>query len=490
MQTSLFSGDIAQADVDAIIIGHLKDTPLTGAAARLNEACGGLIAELIESGDLGHKAGRIRQLYRLPGVRAQRVLVIGVGEAEKFGLLAFQKAVRETVSRLLKSPAMRVVNALPELPVKKLSAAEKLFQAGVVAQESLYVYRETKEQPEVTGLDEMHFAVDGEADADLLRQAEVIGRGVNRARELGNLPPNICNPAYLEAVAGEIAGSHDRVELEVLDEARMQEMGMGALLAVGRGSANRPRMIVLRYQGAGKDQAPHVLVGKGITFDTGGISLKPGASMDEMKYDMCGAASVIGAFQAVVELGLPINLVTIVPAVENMPDGNSYRPGDVLKSYAGKTIEVLNTDAEGRLILCDALAYGKEMNPASMIDVATLTGACVIALGHHASGLMTHDDELAEALLDAGRHMGDRAWRLPLWDDYQSQIESPFADLANVGGREAGSITAGRFLSCFTEGVRWAHLDIAGSAWKSGKNRDATGRPVKLLVEYLRRQAD
>ncbi len=489
MQTSLFSGDIAQADTDAIIIGHLKDTPLTGAAARLDEACGGVISQLIESGDLGHKAGRIRQLFKLPGVQAQRVLVVGLGEAEKFGLLAFQKAVRETTARLLKSPAMRVVNTLPELPVKNLNAGEKLFQAGIASQESVYVYRETKEQPEITGLDAIAFAVDGQADAGLLAQAEAIGRGVNRARELGNLPPNICNPDYLVAVAGEIAGRHDKVDLEVLDDERMEEMGMGALMAVARGSHNKPRMIVLRYQGADKAQAPHVLVGKGITFDSGGISLKPGQGMDEMKYDMCGAASVIGAFQAVAELGLPINLVSIVPAVENMPDGNSYRPGDVVKSYAGKTIEVLNTDAEGRLILCDALAYGKEMNPASMIDVATLTGACVIALGHHASGLMSHDDELAESLLDAGRHMGDRAWRLPLWDDYQSQLDSPFADLANVGGREAGSITAGRFLSCFAEGVRWAHLDIAGSAWKSGKNRDATGRPVKLLVEYLRRQA-
>ncbi len=489
MQTALFSGDIARAEADTIVIGHFKDTPLSGSAARLDEACGGAISALIESGDLGHKTGRIRQLFRLPGVQAQRVLVLGLGEPDEFGLLAFQKAVREAAGRLLKGPAQQVINTLPELPVKHMDASQRLFQAGVAVQEGLYVYRETKARPEITGLERMWFTVDGQADVDVLSQAEAVGRGVNRARELGNLPPNICNPDYLEAVAGEIAGQSDKVALEVLDEARMEEMGMGALLAVARGSANRPRMIVLRYRGANDGQAPHVLVGKGITFDSGGISLKPGQGMDEMKYDMCGAASVIGAFQAVVELGLAINLVAIVPAVENMPDGNSYRPGDVVTSYAGKTIEVLNTDAEGRLILCDALAYGKEMEPASMIDVATLTGACVIALGHHASGLMSHDDDLAEALLDAGRHMGDRAWRLPLWDDYQSQLDSPFADLANVGGREAGSITAGRFLSCFAEGVKWAHLDIAGSAWKSGKNRDATGRPVKLLVEYLRRQA-
>jgi leucyl aminopeptidase len=318
-----------------------------------------------------------------------------------------------------------------------------------------------------------------------LAEASAIANGVRFARELGNLPPNICNPAWIAAQAKQIADAHENVSLEVLERADMQALGMGSLLGVAQGSANPPKLVVLRWQGKDAGAKPYVLVGKGITFDSGGISLKPGAGMEEMKFDMCGAAGVLGAFVAAVEMKLALNLVCVVPAVENMPDGNAYRPSDILTSMSGLTIEVLNTDAEGRLILCDALTYASRFDPEVIIDAATLTGACVVALGKHASGLMTRDDELAAQLLAAGEATHDRAWRLPLWDEYQSQLESGFADVANIGGKYAGAITAGCFLARFTNGHRWAHLDIAGTAWDEGRKGLATGRPVRLLAQYL-----
>ncbi|NNJ77634.1 MAG: leucyl aminopeptidase, partial [Xanthomonadales bacterium] len=295
--------------------------------------------------------------------------------------------------------------------------------------------------------------------------------------------------AYLAQEAAAIAKAHDRVELEILEESRMAELGVDALLGVSRGSAHDARLIVLHYRGADENEKPVALVGKGITFDSGGLSLKSGENMMQMKYDMCGAAGVIGAFVACAKLGLNINVVCIVAAVENMPDGDAYRPGDVLTSMSGKTIEVLNTDAEGRLVLCDALTYSERFEPRFVIDVATLTGACVVALGHHASGLMSNDDELADALLAAGDTIVDRAWRLPLWDEYQTQLDTPFADMKNVGGMSAGVLTAGCFLSRFAEDLRWAHLDVAGSAWKWGGNDGASGRPVGLLTQFLADQA-
>jgi leucyl aminopeptidase len=303
------------------------------------------------------------------------------------------------------------------------------------------------------------------------------------------LPANICNPAYLAQEAAALAREHPKVDLEILEEEQMGELGMDALLGVSRGSSNQARLILLKYGGAREGQQPVVLVGKGITFDSGGLSLKSPDNMKQMKYDMCGAASVMGAFLTCVLLQLEINVVCIVAAAENMPDGNAYRPGDVVTSMSGKTIEVLNTDAEGRLVLCDALTYSERFKPSVIIDVATLTGACVVALGHHASGLFSNDDELANALLAAGDEVVDRAWRLPLWDDYQSQLDSPFADMQNVGGMPAGAVTAGCFLSRFVEHQRWAHLDIAGSAWKWNEKEGATGRPVGLLSCYLMSKA-
>jgi len=379
---------------------------------------------------------------------------------------------------------------LNELQAEHSDAYWRLRQAAVNLSRANYRYTATKE-PKQSDPDPLASA-SFQASDDLqpaLKEARGVAKGYLRSRELGNLPPNICTPAYLAEQASEIAAACDNTSVEILEQRDMEDLNMSALLAVAQGSANTPRLIVLRYQGTDADSQPVVLVGKGITFDTGGISLKPGANMEQMKFDMGGAASVMGAFEACVEMQLPINLVVVVASAENMPDGNAYRPGDVIKSMSGKTIEVLNTDAEGRLVLCDALTYSQRFKAAALVDVATLTGACVVALGHHASAVMSKHDDLAEALVKAGDDAIDRGWRLPLWDDYQSQLKSPFADMKNVGGLPAGSITAGCFLSRFAEDQRWAHIDCAGSTWKWGHDKGSTGRPVGLLTQFLINQS-
>jgi leucyl aminopeptidase len=313
---------------------------------------------------------------------------------------------------------------------------------------------------------------------------DAIGKGISLAKNLGNLPPNVCTPSYLARTAQKLARNNARLTTRILNESEMKRLGMGSLLSVTAGAAEPAKLIVMQYKGAGRD-APVVLVGKGVTFDTGGISLKPGPAMDEMKYDMCGAASVIGTMATIAALKLPVNVNVVVPAVVNMPGSKATLPGDIVKSMSGQTIEILNTDAEGRLILCDALTYSRRFKPAVVIDVATLTGACVIALGKFHTGLMSKSDKLADGLLAAGLAAEDRGWRLPLGDDYANQLKSNFADFANVGGRDAGAITAGCFLSKFTDGLNWAHLDIAGVAWRSGSRKGATGRPVPMLSEFL-----
>ena len=300
------------------------------------------------------------------------------------------------------------------------------------------------------------------------------------------MPPNICHPSYLAEQAKELAKAHKNLKVDILDEKKLQALGAGAFLAVAQGSDQPPRMIVMQYNGGKKGEKPHALVGKGITFDTGGISIKPAAGMDEMKYDMGGAASVFGTLRAVLELQLPINLVCLLACAENMPSGGATRPGDIVTTMSGQTVEILNTDAEGRLVLCDTLTYAERFKPQSVIDIATLTGACIVALGSNVSGLMGNDDDLVNQILAAGRQADDRAWQLPLYDEYQEQLDSPFADIANIGGPKAGTITAGCFLSRFTKAYKWAHLDIAGTAWVSGgKDKGATGRPVPLLTQYL-----
>jgi leucyl aminopeptidase len=383
-------------------------------------------------------------------------------------------------------PLTKCHACLQDIHVDGTDAQWRLRQSALAIHRANYLYTTTKRLKDDSPrpLKSATFQGD-ETFVEALEQAKGLAAGFEKARHLGDLPANICNPAYLAQEASSIAGHYDNVNIEILEESDMAELGMDALLGVARGSTNQSKLIVLKYSGAGTDSKPVVLVGKGVTFDSGGLSMKSPENMIQMKYDMCGAAGVLGAFVACAHLQLAVNVICVVAAVENMPDGNAYRPGDVLTSMSGKTIEVHNTDAEGRLVLCDALTYCEQFDAASIIDVATLTGACVVALGHHASGLMSHDDELANALLAAGDATVDRAWRMPLWDDYQSQLDSPFADMRNVGGMPAGSVTAACFLSRFAENQRWAHLDIAGSAWIWGDKEYATGRPVGLLTQYL-----
>ena len=480
----------ATADFDCIVVGAFADKTLTPAAQAIDKACAGRLTVLAERGDVSGKTGKTTLLHDLPGVSAARVLVIGLGDAAKFGVPQYLKAVGDAARALKSGPGKDALLTLSEVEVKDRDAAWNIRQAVIAADHASYRYTATlgKKKAEESSL--LQLAVLG-SDEQALLQGQSIANGVAFARELGNLPPNICNPAYLADEARKFAGEHaaSGAESEILDEAQMEALGMGSLLAVARGSANRPHLIVLKWAGATKagvvDAKPYVLVGKGITFDTGGVNLKTQGGIEEMKYDMCGAASVLGTFVATVGMRLPVNLVVIAAAVENAIDGNAYRPSDVITSMSGKTIEVGNTDAEGRLILCDALTYAARFEPAALVDVATLTGACIVALGRYASGLMSKHDDLSNELLGAGETVFDRAWRLPLWDEYQTQLESTFADVYNIGGRWAGAITAGCFLARFTEGQRWAHLDIAGVSNDEGKRGMATGRPVGLLSQWL-----
>lgn len=472
------------AAFDCIVVGAFADKSLTPAGQAIDAASGGRLTALLERGDISGKTGKTALLPDLPGVAAARVLVIGLGDAAKFAVPQYLKAVGDAARTLKIGPSASALFTISEVEVKGRDAAWNIRQAVIAADHAAYRYTATlgKKKNDEAGL--VKFAITG-TDETALAQGVAIAEGVQFARELGNLPPNICNPAYIAEQAQKFAAANG-AESEILDETQMEALGMGSLLSVARGSANRPKLVVLKWNGAkDADAKPYVLVGKGITFDTGGVNLKTQGGIEEMKYDMCGGANVIGTFVAAVKMKLPVNLVVIVPAVENAIDGNAYRPSDVITSMSGKTIEVGNTDAEGRLILCDALTYAERFKPEALVDVATLTGACVVALGRYATGLMSKHDDLSNELLAAGENVFDRAWRLPLWDEYQTLLDSTFADVYNIGGRWAGAITAGCFLARFAEGQRWAHLDIAGVANDEGKRGMATGRPVGLLSQWL-----
>jgi leucyl aminopeptidase len=496
LELKLNPADPAQSDADCVVVGAYADGTFSASGQALDAASGGRLAALAARGDLSGKTGRTTLLQDVAGVTSPRVLVVGRGEQEKFAVPQYLKAIGDAVRALRVGPVRHALLTLPELPVKGRDVAWAVRQAAIAADHAAYEYTATRtKKPEVTlqsvavrtgaaGTTGAAGAESADALDTELARGQAIAAGVQLARELGNLPPNICNPAYLAAQAIHFAATHDAVTCEVLERAEMEQLGMGSLLAVARGSANPPRLIVLRYEGA-PGQKPYARVGKGITFDTGGINLKTQGGIEEMKFDMLGAASVIGAFAAVAKMKLAINLVTVVAAVENMPDADAYRPSDILTTMSGKTVEVGNTDAEGRLVLCDALTYVQRFEPQATVDVATLTGACVIALGKYAHGLMSKHDDLAGELAAAGEQVFDRAWRLPLWDEYQTLIDSAFADIYNIGGKGAGAITAGCFLSRFTEGQRWAHLDIAGTSWDEGRKGLANGRPVGLLVQWL-----
>ncbi|MDW8478915.1 MAG: leucyl aminopeptidase [Xanthomonadales bacterium] len=492
-QFTLREQEPAACAAAALVAGAFQDEPPSGPAAALDAATGGLLSRALERGDARGRLAHTALFHYPPGIAAERLLVVGLGKRAEFDGGAYRQALDAAHKALRGLPAATWANTLAGIEVKGRDSAFAIRQLALSAAQAAYTYtatrrRRAEEEPEGPR-EVLILAPESPANRRVLAEAVAIARGVRLTRDLGNLPPNVCTPSYLAERARELAAGDPRTRCELLDRPAMEALGMGALLAVARGSANEPRLIALSWQGAAPDVPPIALVGKGITFDTGGINLKPGTGLEEMKFDMCGAAAVMGTFLAARELELPLNLLAIAAAVENMPDGNAYRPSDVITAMDGTTIEVLNTDAEGRLILCDAMLYAKRHRPQLMVDVATLTGACAVALGKHASGLMSRDDELAAELLAAGEESLDRAWRLPLWKDYDKQLESGFADVANVGGKWAGAITAGCFLARFAEGVRWAHLDIAGTAWEEGRKGLATGRPVPLLTSWLIRRA-
>jgi leucyl aminopeptidase len=446
----------------------------------LDQTVEGSLSALLEAGDFSGSRNQTQLLWH----RQRKIMLVGLGSRSKLNARVLASAQQSAQKALAKTQASQAISALSLSVENNQLTAACIRQLAAAAALASYQYSTTKSSSTSQSLACMNITAPSEL-VDAVNAGAAVGAGSNFARELGNLPGNVCTPSYLAQQAQDLAAEHARLTTTVLEEADMQELGMGALLAVSQGSREPAKLITMEYKGGAAKDKPICLVGKGLTFDAGGISLKPGAGMDEMKYDMCGAASVFGVMQAACELELPLNIVAVVPSSENLPDGIAVKPGDVVTSMAGKTIEILNTDAEGRLILCDALEYSRRFDPEVVVDMATLTGACIIALGHHTSGLLGNDDSLANELLAAGETAGDPAWRLPITDEYQAQLKSNFADIANIGGRPAGTITAACFLARFTEDFRWAHLDIAGTAWKSGAHKGATGRPVPLLSEFL-----
>ncbi len=490
MEFGVKSGSPEKQRSACIVVGVFEPRRLSAVAEQLDRVSDGYISSLLRRGDLEGKSGQMLLLHQVPGVLSERVLLVGCGKERELDERQFKQIIQKTISTLNETGSMEAVCFLTELHVKGRDAYWKVRQAVETAQNSLYTFDQFKtNKAELRRpLRKLVFNVATRRELAIGEKAVAHGlavaNGMKICRDVANMPPNICTPAYLASQARRLADSCQFITTKVIGEQQMAELGMNAYLAVARGSSNEAMMSIMEYKGH-PDAKPTVLVGKGLTFDSGGISIKPGDGMDEMKYDMCGAASVLGVMTALAELKPPINVIGVLAGAENMPDGKSYRPGDILTSMSGQTIEVLNTDAEGRLVLCDVLTYAERFEPEAVIDIATLTGACVIALGSHATGLMSNHNPLAHELLNAAELSGDKAWRLPLWDEYQEQIESPFADMVNTGGRPAGAITAGAFLSRFTKKYNWAHLDIAGTAWKSGKEKGATGRPVPLLTQFL-----
>ncbi|MBO6565272.1 MAG: leucyl aminopeptidase [Pseudomonadales bacterium] len=488
-------GNAAKARTQCIVVGVYDDAQLTDTAKALDKESGGYLKKVLRRGDISGKANQMMVLHDVPNVNATRVLLVGLGKADALNGAKFAGIARNVITRLKTISVKNALNCLLEADVAdqdlgwKVRRTIEAFDAGV------YRFTEMKGKPPENGetLETVELFVADKSDQDVVDDAITISSalcaGINKAKDLGNLPGNVCTPTYLADQAKQLAKEYSSITVKVLEEKEMEKLGMGAFMSVSRGSEQPGKMIIITHKGAKPKEAPHVLVGKGITFDTGGISLKPGAGMHEMIWDMCGAASVFGTMLAVAEQQLPMNVIGVLAAAENMPSGDASRPGDIVKTMSGQTVEILNTDAEGRLVLCDALTYIDQYNPATVIDVATLTGAVIVALGSHPTAMYANDDGVAADLEQAGRESLDRVWRMPLWEDYQAQINSAFADMANIGGREAGSITAACFLARFTKKYRWAHLDCAGTAFKgSGPMKGATGRPVNLLFEYLNTQ--
>jgi leucyl aminopeptidase len=494
MEFSIKNGNPEKQRNACVIVGVFEHRKLSEAAMAIDHVADGYLATLLRRGDMDGKLGSTLLVHNVPGTLCERVLLVGCGKEREFHDRAYRQAVQASVKALDGTGASDAASFLAELSVKRRDLGWRVEQMVQATADTTYRFAHPgcKKEEERRGLSRLVVNVPKRNDLrrvdNALRRGLAIAGGVRWAKELGNLPGNLCTPTYLAEQAGALAQTFG-LKIEVLERADMEKLGMGSLLSVARGSRQPPKLIVLQHLKGKASQKPVALIGKGITFDAGGISLKPAAEMDEMKYDMCGAASALGTLKAVAELDLPINLVVVIPTCENLPDGDANKPGDIVTSMSGQTIEVLNTDAEGRLILCDAMTYVERFEPEIVVDIATLTGACVIALGHHASGLFGNDEGLVKELTNAGDEAFDRAWPMPLWDDYQEQLSSNFADMANIGGRPAGSITAACFLSRFAKKFDWAHLDIAGTAWKSGKDKGATGRPVPLLTHFLLKRA-
>ena len=497
MEFSIKALSPESAKSGCVVLGVHRDQDLTPAAKRVDQAARGALKKAL--GDLPAKAGSTLLLRGLPGVAAERVLLVALGERKEFAENAYRDSVRGAAHALKELDVKDAALFLVDTKVSSRPVSWNLRHAVLGTREAFYRFDllKTQKKPQPASLSHVTLPLGHNAQLEqALAEAQATADGADLARTLGNLPSNICTPSYLAEEAKKLARQF-KLQLEVLERRDLERLGMGAFLAVTNASQQPPKLIVLRYNGAdGKGKARAslrapllALVGKGITFDTGGISLKPAGEMDEMKFDMSGAGSVLGTLRALAGMEAPVNVVGVIPTCENMPGGHATKPGDVVTTLSGQTVEILNTDAEGRLILCDALTYAARFEPDAVIDVATLTGACVVALGHVATGLFANDDKLAEEIREAADDAWDRVWQLPLWDDYQEQLRSNFADFANIGGRPGGSITAACFLARFTREMRWAHLDIAGTAWKSGREKGSTARPVPLLVRFALRRA-
>ena len=501
MKYGIKKGELATMRTPCLVLGIYENSVLTDAARQIDEASKGSLKKILRRGDITGKANQVLLLHDLPGVAAIRVLLIGCGSRQTAGTVEYVSLARTLGAQLNVIAAKSALCCLLEVDSRDKSIGWKALRLVEHISAALYSYTDMKgtatsadTTQKKTRVESVDFYTPEKSEATqvtaAITAAKALVLGIHRAKDLANTPGNICTPTYLAQQATQLAKTYPSITTKVISEAEMQRLGMGAFMSVTRGSEQPGKLIVITYKGGTAKAKPHVIVGKGITFDSGGISLKPGAAMHEMIYDMCGAASVIGTIAAIAEQQLPLNVVGIVAAAENMPSGVASRPGDIVTTMSGQTVEILNTDAEGRLVLCDALTYAGRFKPATVIDIATLTGACVIALGSEATALYANDEELAADIIQAGEETYDRVWRMPLWEEYQAQLDSAAADMANIGGREAGSITAACFLARYTVQYRWAHLDIAGTAYKGGvTKKGATGRPVTLLWEYLNRMA-
>jgi leucyl aminopeptidase len=493
MKYNTSSNEIANLKTDVLCIPIFADDTDKGkekSLALLDSLTNDLVSAWLKHGHRKFDNGDTH-LIPCPGQNFQNVLLVCLGDAKSLSIAKLKTAFKAMASELKKTHAAHAALALSGFIEYSSLSLDSWIRFSIEAiEDHFYCFDQykSKKAPK-RSLTAFSFVVDDSVKKSASTQVKIAHAtqlGKSFAKDLGNQPGNVCTPIFMAEQAKALEKLSDDIKVTILTEKDMEKLNMGAFLSVGKGSTNPPRLVTIEYHGGKKSEKPHVLVGKGITFDTGGISLKPGLNMDEMKYDMCGAASVLGTLRAVIELGLKINLIGAIACAENMPAGNASKPGDIVTTASGKTVEILNTDAEGRLVLCDTLTYVEKFKPASVVDIATLTGACVIALGHHVSGMMSNDDDLAQELLDAGQQSYDRAWRLPIYEEYHKQLESPFADLQNIGGPPAGSVTAACFLSQFAENYKWAHLDIAGTAWVSGgKDKGSTGRPVPLLMQYV-----